>query len=83
MTHPHQSCDRGVCGGVLADLRRPAADVQTSAGVTRERSYLSEESGHHERATHTWVGRRLGDVTYLPGHQLERILLKGLHLVEP
>ena len=43
VTHPHQSCGRRLGGRVLADLRRPATDVQTSASVAGQRGHLREE----------------------------------------
>lgn len=43
VTHPHQSCHRGVGGRVLADLRRPAADVQTSARVAGQSGHLRQK----------------------------------------
>lgn len=44
MTHPHQA--GGARGGrVLADLCRPSADVQATAGITRQCCHLQEEAG--------------------------------------
>lgn len=40
VTHPDQSCGGRIGGGVLADLRRPAADVQTPASVSGQGGHL-------------------------------------------
>ena len=86
VTHPHQSCGRRLGSRVLADLRRPATDVQTSASVARQCGHLREERTVSEQccgwAQVRWRRENV-PVVYLPGHQLESVLLEGLHLVQP
>lgn len=87
VTHPHQPRGGRVGGRVLADLRRSPTDVQTPAGVARQSRHLPEESGRTLRGPVPAAGRdqkRVGEglERYLPGHQLQGVLLEGLHLVQ-
>lgn len=83
MTHPHQPCGRGGGGSVLTDFRRPAADVQTSAGVAGQSGHLWRRVELVDVQVICGKVRRREKCSYLPGDELECVLLEGLHLVEP
>lgn len=91
MTHSHQSCGRGAGGRVLADLRCPATDVQTPPRISWQSSHLAEESNTEtslklQPVVWTSSAQARGGASwssYLPGHQLQSVLLERLHLVQP
>lgn len=68
---------------MLTDFRRPAADVQTSAGVARQSGHLWRRAELVDVPVICGKGRRREKCSYLPGDELECVLLEGLHLVEP